>query len=48
MSKQALRVSWYRFRVTFSRCWSGYLALVILLALVGGLAMESVAAARRT
>ncbi len=43
-----LRVAWYRFRITFRRRWGGYLALVLLVGLVGGLAMGAVAAARRT
>jgi hypothetical protein len=43
-----LRVAWYRFRVTFARRWSGYLGLVLLVALLGGVAMASVAGARRT
>ena len=41
-------VAWYRFRRTFRRRWSGYLAIVLLIGLVGGLAMGAVAAARRT
>ncbi|TVZ05470.1 ABC transporter permease [Trebonia kvetii] len=44
----AFRVAWYRFRCTLSRRWTGYLAITLLLGLVGGLAMGSVAAARRT
>lgn len=44
----AIRVAWYRFRCTWGSRWTGYLALVLLLGLVGGLAMGSVAAARRT
>ena len=46
--RQALRVAWYRFRATFRRRWGGYLTLVLLIGLVGGLAMGAVAAARRT
>jgi hypothetical protein len=45
---QVLRVAWYRFRATFGRRWPGYLAIVIFLGLLGGLAMGSIAAARRT
>jgi FtsX-like permease family len=41
-------VAWYSFRATFRRRWGGYLAIVLLIGLVGGLAMGSVAAARRT
>ena len=37
-----------RFRATFARRRSSYLALVLLIALLGGLAMGAVAAARRT
>ena len=42
------RVAWYRFRATFRHRWSGYLALAVLIGLVGGVAMGSVVAARRT
>ena len=45
---QGLRPSWYRFTTTFRHRSSGYLAVVLLIGLVGGLAMASVAAARRT
>ncbi|MGP0031684.1 MAG: ABC transporter permease [Acidimicrobiales bacterium] len=45
---RALRVAWYRFRATIGRRWGGYLSLVLLIALVGGLAMAGVASARRT
>ena len=48
MHSGAFRISWYRFRCTLRRRWGGYLALALLLGLVGGLAMGSVAAARRT
>jgi hypothetical protein len=48
LSGQGLRVAAYRHRVTFGRRWGGYLTLVLLVGLVGGLAMGSVAAARRT
>jgi hypothetical protein len=44
----ALRVAWYRFWCTLRRRWTGYLAITLLLGLVGGLAIGSVAAARRT
>ena len=43
-----MRVAGYRFRVTFGDRWGGYLALVLLIGLVGGLALGAVAAARRT
>ena len=41
-------VTGYRFRATFGRRWPGYLTIVLLIGLVGGLAMGSIAAARRT
>ena len=41
-------VAWYRFTATFGRRWGGYLAVVLLIGLIGGIAMASVAAARRT
>ncbi len=48
MDTSALRVAGYRFRSTFGRRWPGCLAIVLLVGLVGGLAMGSIAAARRT
>ena len=45
---QVLRVAWYRFRATFGSRWGGYLTVVLLVGLLGGLAMGSVAGARRT
>jgi hypothetical protein len=42
------QLAWYRFRVTFRRRWGGYLALAVLIGLVGGVAMGSMVAARRT
>ncbi len=44
----ALGVARYRFGPTLRRRRGGYLALVVLIALVGGLAMASIAGARRT
>ena len=41
MSRGVLSVAWYRFRATFRRRRSGYLAIVLLIGLVGGLAMAS-------
>jgi hypothetical protein len=41
-------VAWYRFTTTFGRRWGSYLAVVLLIGLIGGIAMASVAAARRT
>jgi FtsX-like permease family len=48
MSRAAVRVAGYRFRATFGGRWGGYLAIVLLVGLVGGLALGAVAAARRT
>jgi len=48
MTGQMLRVAWYRFRATLRRRWSGYVALAVLTGLVGGVALASVTAARRT
>jgi putative ABC transport system permease protein len=45
---ETLRIVWYRFRCTWGERWGGYVALAALLGLVGGLAIGSVAAARRT
>ena len=43
-----LTVAWYHFRATFRQRWSGYLSIVLLVGLVGGVAMGSIAGARRT
>jgi hypothetical protein len=43
-----VRVVWYRLRTTFTRDWGSYLSLVVLIGLIGGIAMGSIAAARRT
>jgi hypothetical protein len=43
-----LRVGWYRFLVTFRHRRAGYVALVVMIGFVGGLAMGAVAAGRRT
>ncbi len=48
MSRAAVRVAWYRLRSTFGDRWGGYLAVTLLIGLVGGLALGAVAAARRT
>ncbi len=48
MTGPGLRVAWYRFRTTFRRRWGGYLALAVLIGLVGGVALGSLTAARRT
>jgi ABC-type antimicrobial peptide transport system permease subunit len=43
-----MRIVWFRFRATWRQRWGGYLAITLLIGLVGGLAMGSIAAARRT
>ncbi len=48
MNGQVPRVTWYRFRATFSRRWGGYLGVALLIGSIGGLALASVAGARRT
>ena len=48
MIRSLVRESSYRCRATFRRRWSGYLTLVLLIGLVGGVAMAAVAGARRT
>ena len=45
---RASRVLWYRLRTTLNKRWSGYLTLVLLVGLVGGIGMGSIAGARRT
>ncbi len=48
MSGRVVRTAWYRFRTTFGRQWGGYLTVLVLIGLLGGLAMGAVAGARRT
>jgi FtsX-like permease family len=48
MTRRVLRLAEYRLRVTLAQRWPGYLSLVLLIGLVGGLALGSIAAARRT
>jgi FtsX-like permease family len=43
-----LHVAWYRFRATLRRRLAGYLGLAALIGLIGGVALASVTAARRT
>lgn len=45
---RALRVCAYRFRTSFTRRWPGYLAIVLLIGAIGGVALASLAGARRT
>src|SRR5580692_8449305 len=48
MSRATLRLVSYRFRTTWRQRLGGLITLFLLVGLVGGLAMASVAAARRT
>ena len=48
MNTNVVRVAWYRFRVTFRHRRASYLALVLLVGLVGGIALGAIAAGRRT
>ena len=43
-----LRVAWYRLTVTLRRRWTGYLGLVLIVGLTGGVALGAAATARRT
>jgi hypothetical protein len=45
---QSFRVAWYRYRATFARQLTGYLTVVLLIGLIGGIAVATVAGARRT
>jgi hypothetical protein len=48
MSGRVLRADWYRFRATLRQRIGAYLALTFVLAIVGGVALASLAGARRT
>ena len=48
MNARAWRVAWYRYRSGLARRWTGYVSVVILIGALGGLAMASIAGARRT
>jgi hypothetical protein len=48
VSGEAVGLARYRFGATFGRRWPGYLSLALLIGLVGGLSMGSIAGARRT
>ena len=48
VSARAFRASLYRFRATIRQRWPGYLSIVLLIGLVGGVAMTSIAGARRS
>ena len=43
-----LRPAWYRLSVTLRRRWAGYLGLILIIGLTGGVALGAAAAARRT
>ncbi len=43
-----LTVAWYRVRTTLAENWFGYVSIVLLVGLLGGLGMAAVAGARRT
>lgn len=45
---QVLRVAWYRLGATFAHRRGGYLSVVLLIGLIGGIAMASIEAGRRT
>lgn len=45
---EVLRVCAYRFRTSFARRWPGFLAIVVLIGAIGGVALASLAGARRT
>jgi len=44
----AFRIAGYRFKTTFRHRWGDYVVLVVLIGLIGGVAMGSVQAGRRT
>lgn len=48
MSGNVTGVAWYRYRATLRRSWTSYLTVALLIGLVGGVSMASIAAARRT
>ncbi|MBK5331041.1 MAG: FtsX-like permease family protein [Ilumatobacteraceae bacterium] len=48
MSLEVLGVAWFRFRAGWRHRRGGYVSLVLLIGLVGGVAIGAVAAARRT
>jgi hypothetical protein len=48
MNARSTRVGWFWFRANFARRWANYLTIVLLVGAIGGLALASVAGARRT
>src|SRR5665213_3599657 len=45
---RGFRIGWFQTRATFKNQWLSYLSIVLLIGLIGGIAMASIAAARRT
>jgi hypothetical protein len=45
---RAVSFAWYRFRATFRQRVTGFVSIIVLTALLGGLSMAAVAGARRT
>jgi hypothetical protein len=48
VSRSAAYLAWYRLRATLRQRLGGYLSLAVLVGLIGGIALASVTAARRT
>jgi hypothetical protein len=48
VSSHHVHLAWYRFRREFGHRWSGYAGLLVLVALVGGVSLASIAGARTT
>ena len=48
MNRGVIRVAWYWFQTSIRRRRANYLTIVVLLGLVGGVAIGSIGAARRT
>jgi hypothetical protein len=48
LTRDWFRIAWYRFRTGLPRQWRSYLLLTILVAVVGGVALGSIAGARRS
>ncbi len=48
MSQSAARLAWYRFRAMLRHRLGGYVALAVMVGLIGGIAMAAMTAARRT
>ncbi len=48
MSQPTARLAWYRFRATLRQRLGGYVTLAVLVGLIGGIALASMTAARRT